>query len=253
MANNPIETVEAEASVVVHHYGIRTDSGGPGQWRGGAGQTISFEVLRDGCQLLARGLERLRFPPWGSAGGRSSRITRIVLNMGTERERDLGKLDMVTVNSGDVVTALMSGAGGYGDPFVRDPERVLGDVARGIVSVDSALHDYGVVISNGLLDTGATDAARTARPPNSAPGFDFGSERAAWERVFDDTRSRALEKCLANLPAHERQRRRHAIFRALEPRLMIPATEQRFELATLFEDANAVGARLDALLAQSLD
>jgi N-methylhydantoinase B len=256
MANNPIETVEAEASVVIRHYGIRIDSGGPGQWRGGAGQTVSFEVLRDGCQLLARGLERLRFPPWGSAGGRSSRITRMVLNLGTERERDLGKLDMESVNRGDVVTALMSGAGGYGDPFARDPQRVLGDVARGVVSVESALHDYGVVISAAQVDVDATKstrATRAARPPDTASSFDFGSERTAWERVFDDARIDALDKRLADLPAHERQRRRHELFRALEPRLMIPATEQRFELGMLFEDAQAVGAKLDVLLAEPWD
>jgi len=249
MANNPVETVEAEAGVVIRHYGLRPDSGGPGQWRGGAGQMVSFEVQRDGCQLLARGLERLRFPPWGARGGHASRVTRVVLNMGTDCERDLGKLDMVSVNRGDVVTALMSGAGGYGDPLDRDPERVLDDVRRGLVSVEGAERDYGVVI-----DGSTVDAARTAALRNdgreAGDGFEFGDERAAWEAVFDDAHMEALAARLADLPAHERQRRRHALFRALEPRLMTPATERRHDFRELFAEPEAVRGRLDELLAK---
>jgi N-methylhydantoinase B len=252
MANNPIETVEAEAAVRVHDYGIRTDSGGPGRWRGGAGQTIRFEVLRDGCQLLARGLERLRFPPWGASGGQPSRITRIVLNPGTRGERDLGKLDVVSVNRGDVVLALMSGAGGYGDPHERDPQAALRDVQLGLVSVEGARRDYGVAIVDGTVDEAATAALRDAEPGNVS-GFHFGDERAAWEAVFDTGRTRALHERLANLPAHERQLRRHALFRALEPRLMTPATERRHDFQELFPDPAAARAKLDALLAEGWD
>lgn len=248
MANNPIETVEAEASVIVREYGLRADSGGAGKWRGGAGQMISFEVRRDGCQLLARGLERLRFPPWGAAGGKASKLTRVVLNLGTERERDLGKLDMVTVNRGDVVTALMSGAGGYGDPFERDVEAVLDDVRRGIVSVEGAAVDYGVAIVDGGVDARRTAELRAARPATSGDGFDFGPERAAWESVFDAEHMSRLGARLADLPAHERQARRHALFRSIEPRLMVPATERRHAFAELFADAPAVVAELDRLL-----
>ena len=146
MANNPIETIEAEASVLVLDYGGRADSGGPGEWRGGAGQKIKFKVLLDGCQLLARGLERLRFPPWGAAGGRSSTVTRFILNEGLVGERDLGKIDMVSLDAGDTVTAYLSGAGGYGDPFSRDPESVRKDVILGFVTASGAEIDYGGVI-----------------------------------------------------------------------------------------------------------
>ena len=85
MANNPIETIEAETSAIVHHYGIAPDSGGPGEWRGGCGQTVTFEVTTDGCRLLARGLERLHFSPWGTRGGRPATPARVVLNPGTAR------------------------------------------------------------------------------------------------------------------------------------------------------------------------
>jgi N-methylhydantoinase B len=38
------------------------------------------------------------------------------------------------------------GGGGYGDPFERDPERVLGDVVNGYVSIEAAEREYGVSI-----------------------------------------------------------------------------------------------------------
>jgi N-methylhydantoinase B len=252
MANNPVETVEAEAEVMVLEYGLRRDSGGPGRWRGGAGQMVSFRVLRDGCQLLARGLERMRFPPWGACGGHASQLTRVVLNMGTARERDLGKLDMVDVERGDVVTALMSGAGGYGDPMQRDPQRVLDDVRRDLVSVAAAARDYGVAVVDARVDLAGTAALRAA-PRGHGNGYDFGDERAAWEAVFDDPHMAALEAHLASVPASERQRRRHAVFRKLEPRLMTPATQQRHELRALFAHPDQVRARLDALLRETSD
>ena len=38
------------------------------------------------------------------------------------------------------------GGGGWGDPYEREPERVLRDVRDGVVSVEAARREYGVVI-----------------------------------------------------------------------------------------------------------
>ncbi len=65
--------------------------------------------------------------------------------------------------------------------------------------------------------------------------------------VAEERRAR-LDERLANLPPHDRQRRRHELFRALEPKLMIPATQERHEFTKLFADPAAVGKRLDTLL-----
>ena len=45
-----------------------------------------------------------------------------------------------------VLRYLNNGGGGYGDPFAREPERVLRDVRDGYVSIDGAARDYGVVV-----------------------------------------------------------------------------------------------------------
>ena len=65
---------------------------------------------------------------------------------------------------GDTVICHMAGGGGYGDPLERDPELVQQDVIAGLVSVDSARDDYGVVFKPDqgyAIDLVATDALRS--------------------------------------------------------------------------------------------
>jgi N-methylhydantoinase B len=54
--------------------------------------------------------------------------------------------------------------GGYGDPLERDLAKVADDVLDGVISVETALKDYGVLISaNGVVDRLATEKARADR------------------------------------------------------------------------------------------
>src|SRR5262249_33795088 len=106
LANNPIETIEGNASLRILEYALRPDSGGAGEWRGGNGVAITFEILTDQATILGRGMERFRFRPWGLAGGAAGAPARTLLNAGTADEKDLGKIDTVTVNRGDRFTIL---------------------------------------------------------------------------------------------------------------------------------------------------
>ena len=54
--------------------------------------------------------------------------------------------------------------GGYGDPRERDPAKVADDVLDEVISVETALRDYGVVVSTkGVVDPTATEKARAGR------------------------------------------------------------------------------------------
>ena len=54
--------------------------------------------------------------------------------------------------------------GGYGNPLERDPDKVADDVLDGVVSVETALKDYGVVVSaKGVVDQARTAQQRKAR------------------------------------------------------------------------------------------
>jgi N-methylhydantoinase B len=63
---------------------------------------------------------------------------------------------------GDVFSFAFQGGGGYGDPLLRAPESVLGDVEEGFVSVESARRHYGVAIHDGATDVQATEKLRAA-------------------------------------------------------------------------------------------
>ena len=60
---------------------------------------------------------------------------------------------------------LTQSSGGYGEPFERDPERVLADCLSGVIDADAARADYGVVLdlAERRVDVAATRQARTAR------------------------------------------------------------------------------------------
>lgn len=240
MANNPIEVVESEASIRVLEYGIRPDSGGPGQWRGGCGQLFRFMVTRDNCHLLARGIERTRFQPWGVCGGRpGARLSLYKISVNGSR-RSLGKIDYEPVNRGDVIEIFMSGGGGFGDSFARDVDRVLKDVLLGFVSEDAARTEYGVVIRDGVVDAEATRALQGAGRTGAAGLFGFDDSRLAWERSFDDAGQSRLAKLLYDLPRTVRNDARRKFFSTLVPRLFELSRDETLSLVQALD-----GVRVD--------
>ena len=253
MQNHPIETVEQDSGVIVRRYDVRTDAGGPGEWRGGAAQVITVEVLRDGGVLLARGMERLRFPSFGVGGGGPGRTVRVILNEGRADERELTKIDQLPVGKGDTVTIMMPGGGGYGDPFERDADRVLADVDQGFVSREGAERDYGVVITDaGRVEHEATTARRRERVrANVGADFDCGPERAAWETVFDDPTMMDLNRRLMELPISVRHDVRRRIIEKAVPD--IPVAGGGRTLASAMGEPDAIRAHLVAAMAEAFD
>ncbi|MBM3572611.1 MAG: hydantoinase B/oxoprolinase family protein, partial [Alphaproteobacteria bacterium] len=220
LANNPLETVEADVAIHVRDYSLRQDSGGPGQWRGGVGLCLTFEVLKDGAAVLGRGMERMRFQPWGAHGGRPGTPARTILNHGKTNERELGKIDMVVLNAGDTMTVLTPGGGGFGDPNLRDPAAVARDVARGFVSAAAAEHDYGVIIADGRVDVEATQRRRGNRPPQTLKRpIDGGPVRETWEAVFTDARMNEFARRLLALPRVARGEQRKRVMATVMPSL----------------------------------
>jgi N-methylhydantoinase B len=222
MKNQRLETIETVSAVRVGTYDVRTDSGGPGRWRGGVGQLLRVEVLKDDCTLIIQGADRLRFQGWGVFGGRPAAPFEIRVLRRGEGERRLSKIDRLAVDAGDVIEVLMPGGSGFGDPAVRDVEAVLADVRLGFVSEAGAERDYAVVVRDGVLDAPATEALRAERRRNAPATFDFGSERELWEQVFDDATMLELNRRLLALPKSQRQPVRRRIFEQVAPGLKKP-------------------------------
>jgi N-methylhydantoinase B len=182
LRNVPNELLEQDAPVLVEEYRHRADSGGAGERPGGSGTVLRVRALEDGVTFAVRGMERLEFQPWGSRGGRPGAVGRALLNPGTPGERDLGRINAVTLARGDVLLVETAGGGGLGDPALRDPAAVAEDAARGLLSPARALAEYGVVLlPDGSFDPAATGTARSALPRRGT-GFDLGPARQAYDR-----------------------------------------------------------------------
>ena len=66
----------------------------------------------------------------------------------------------LVIHRGDVLRHELAGAGGWGDPLDRDPQRVLADVRDEKVSIAHAREAYGVVLT---ADGSAVDIEATGR------------------------------------------------------------------------------------------
>jgi N-methylhydantoinase B len=195
LKTTPAETLEAEVPIVVRRFHLVPDSAGPGRFRGGFAVRLDFQVFRPEGLVTARGMERLRFAPWGVAGGMAGTTGKAVLNPGTAGERSIPKIDVLTLEPGDVLSIRTPGGGGHGDPWKRPPAQVLADVAAGLVSRDHAREAYGVIVDANGVDEAATAARRAARqdrPPRGGtshrPSDARGGERPAGaptEALFD--------------------------------------------------------------------
>jgi len=223
MRNHPLETVEGHSALVVTEYDIRPDSGGPGQWRGGVGQMITIRSMTDSGVVVARGMERLRFPPYGIFGGKPGATLISIFNRGKSNERIIAKIHELHMAKGDTLTLMMPGGGGYGDPFLRDPALVLADVLDGFVTPEAAYIDYGVVIRDGAIDEAQTRTVRSTRNAAPAADFDFGRFRELWEAVFDDPSMLELNRRLMRLRKSSRHTLRRKLFETVLPELADPA------------------------------
>jgi N-methylhydantoinase B len=159
------------------------DSGGAGKWRGGMSAESCFvphRTERITHDTLSSGNATPTSP--GMMGGYPGSVNAYKFRRATDLKKRLERREMVTdigelkgreevlqlrqenfsQEPDDAYAVLWSAAGGYGDPFERDPERVREDVVENrAVSRDAAREIYGVVIGeHGALDLETTRQLR---------------------------------------------------------------------------------------------
>jgi N-methylhydantoinase B len=212
LRNTPVESIEAEVPIVLRRYHLIPGTGGPGRNRGGLALRLDFEFSHPHSIVTARGMERFKLAPWGLHGGRAGTSGSCVINRGTDRERDIGKVDVLHLEPGDVVSIFAPSGGGYGDPRERDPQRVGADVRAGAVTVEQARQQYGVVLVGGQVDQAATAAARAAMPPPAEGLFDFGPGRMALERRWPPALQDATIRLIETVPPSVRDWCKHRIY-----------------------------------------
>jgi N-methylhydantoinase B len=127
LAVQPLEAQERLCPVLTTGHEIRTDSGGPGKFRGGCGVEKGAILREAEATVMSYMCDRARSVTWGLDGGLPSIPHGVWLTRGGEE-------------------TFLAGGGGFGDPLERDPAAVVEDVADGYVSIERARKDYGVVV-----------------------------------------------------------------------------------------------------------
>ena len=129
-------------------------------------------------------------PPKGVRGGQGSPSPSAYKVLATGAIEELP--DLVGAQQllpGECIGSRSTGGGGYGDPFERDPAKVLADVREGYISVERARSTYGVVLVGDIsrpesLRVADEQPERGAVPVRSAPR----SDRPPSPRRFDAPR-----------------------------------------------------------------
>ncbi len=142
VAGVPAEVIESLSPVVLKRRQLRPDSGGAGTWRGGLGQLTEFARRGTGRWSVSSIADRTKYPAPGLLEGKVGVAGEVVLGNGTR----LHPKALVDLRAEDVVHLNLPGGGGYGDPFRRDPQKVLWDVIEGYVSPREAEESYGVAV-----------------------------------------------------------------------------------------------------------
>jgi N-methylhydantoinase B len=159
--NLPAEFAETRFPVLIERLALATDSGGPGRRRGGLGYDKHIRLLRDASFVSTA--DRARLGCYGVAGG----MAGLPYQASVDSAPLPGMNDDVPLPAGTLLRLRTTGGGGWGDPYEREPELVLRDVRRGLVSEAAAERDYGVVVRDGAV-------VELRRPPRERPFFDRG-------------------------------------------------------------------------------
>jgi N-methylhydantoinase B len=158
-------TAEINESLYPHvqwERDYRTDSGGPGQWRGLCGSHYVKQV-RVPAKVYTY-VVGMKYPMPGICGGQPGEPNKLTIRYESDDPYVVKHTaDWVPMSAGDRLCYDYGGGGGWGDPLDREPQAVLDDVLDEYVSIEGARRDYGVAITGSLAElTLAIDEAATA-------------------------------------------------------------------------------------------
>jgi N-methylhydantoinase B len=250
LKNVPTEMIERDMpAILIRHYGLREDSGGAGKYRGGTGTVIEFETTSPYTSVTSRCMERYLFPPPGRMGGNPGTTGYTTLNPGTNRERDIGKIDVLEMEPGDVLRIGTQGGGGFGDPLQRRAQQVAEDLRNGFISTETARDAHGVVVDrDGEVDAVATRDLRAhlaaARGWHSPPAFSFGQARDAYHASWPAALHDAVVAATDGMPTMLRQRYHQQLMaevgRRIDAGLPVPAADVAGMFAALHRATQAL-------------
>ena len=173
--NLSAEVAELFFPVTYEAFDIRRDSAGAGTNRGGMGARLQFR-FHGQAELSIETSRTIDGSP-GVEGGKTSAVqklyklqpdgsTEVIGGWGDDGTWCSPLLAAHRFSPGEAFRIETTGGGGWGDPYVRSPAKVLEDVLDDYVSIDAARELYGVAIDPETMtvDSAATQTLRRSRP-----------------------------------------------------------------------------------------
>lgn len=143
--NAPIEETESNYPVEITRYELVPNSEGPGKFRGGLGLRRDYKFTEETTFTILA--DRDKEGPHGLFGGGKGSVSIYALQRHNQKtEINLSSKTTLQLEFGDTISYRTSGGGGYGNPFTRNPQKVLEDYLQGKISYKRAHDKYGVEI-----------------------------------------------------------------------------------------------------------
>lgn len=139
--NLPVESLEMNCPIRVHRSGIRTNSGGAGKHRGGAGIIREYELLEGVARITHRG-ERFYSNAPGVFGGAPGASSISWIDRADGRREVIPSKHVFSLYPGDRVTIETAGGGGFGSPEERSRDEVAADLRNGKITAQFAAEAY---------------------------------------------------------------------------------------------------------------
>ena len=136
--NVPCEVLEAITPIVIWKKELRQDSGGPGKYRGGLGQTMILGNRQAAEFAIFATFDRVKNPARGRNGGKSGANGSVELESGIQ----LKGMGRQVIPVGDRLIINMPGGGGFGDPKERAHREISADLKLGLISQEVAEREY---------------------------------------------------------------------------------------------------------------
>ncbi len=160
------EMFEQQTPHLLLNHEFWPDSAGAGRWRGGLGVETRFRIGGEKTKVVTFGDGDVE-PPFGLFGGKGATLNKIELRYPDGRVYKTTSKDLVeNVPSGTVLFQQAGGGGGYGNPYLRDPARVAEEVKNGIISIQKARQDYGVVIDPKTFEASSKETEKLRKKKN---------------------------------------------------------------------------------------
>ena len=159
-----VEAYEQLYPVHIHKYEMRCDAAGAGEFRGGTGiDYVADMLVAADYSFRSEGANGLTaFGVNGGQSGKTGSLSLAAMDGTAIQVPQFGVRHLPPLR----VTMASPAGGGFGDPRRRPPEKVVRDIADGVVSPRHARDVYGVAITGSppRIDIRQTELLRAGSP-----------------------------------------------------------------------------------------